>query len=36
MFGCDVIAWDSVIYKSKLLSGSINKHGMLTKNYFRI
>ena len=25
MFECDVMAWGSVIYKSKLLCGSINK-----------
>ena len=30
MFDCDVMAWDSAIYKSKLLYGSINEHGMLT------
>ena len=28
------MAWESAIYKSKLLCGSINKHGMWTKNYF--
>ena len=28
VFECDVMAWDSTIYKSKLLSRSINKHGM--------
>ena len=28
---CDAMAWDSVIYKSKLLCGSITKHGMWTK-----
>ena len=31
MFDCDVMAWESVIHKSKLLCGSINKHGMRTK-----
>ena len=36
MFECDVMAWDSGIYESKLLCGSINKHGMLTKNYIRV
>ena len=30
------IAWNSVIYKSKLLCGSINKHGKRTKNYVRL
>ena len=29
-------AWDSVIYKSKLLCGSINKHSIWTKNYVRV
>ena len=28
VFDYDVMAWDSVIYKSKLLCGIINKHGM--------
>ena len=28
VFECDAIAWDSVIYKRKLLCGSINEHGM--------
>ena len=32
VFDCDAMAWDSVIYKSKLLCGSINKHGTWTKN----
>ena len=26
--GCDVIAWDSGFYKSKLICRSINRHGM--------
>ena len=30
------MACDSVIYKSKLLSGSINKHGMRTKKYLMV
>ena len=34
MFDCDTMAWDSVIYKSKLLCGIINKRGMCTKIYF--
>ena len=33
-FESDGMAWDSAIYMSKLLCGSINKHGMWTKNYF--
>ena len=28
VFDCEAMAWDSVIYKSKLLCGSINKHDM--------
>ena len=36
MFECNVMAWESVIYKSKLLCESINKHDMLIKNYFRV
>ena len=26
MFECDVMTWENVIYKSKLIYGSINKH----------
>ena len=33
MFECVVIAWDSVIYKSKLLCGSINKHDIYLYTY---
>ena len=36
MFECGVMAWESAIYKIKLLCESINKHGMLTKSYFRV
>ena len=36
MFDCDAMAWESVIHKSKLLCGSINKHGMRTKKYFMV
>ena len=36
VFDCNAMAWNSVIHKSKLLCGSINKHGMWTKKYFMV